>query len=213
MKTAQLIDVLGTNLEPVGRGQLTRTIIIALGVGLIAAATAIVLAFGIRTDLPQPRPTAFLLVKLAFVLAVLVPASSYLLQLAHPGGEYTVRFAVVALPFIVISVLAAINLSLAPNSHWQMVLMGQEWQKCLVSIPLLAVVPFAAIVWAVRRGAPTDLTRAGAVAGLVAGAVGATAYALHGTGDALPYIALWYGGTLALCALAGAVLGPRLLRW
>jgi hypothetical protein len=213
MKTAQLIDLLGANLEPVDRGQLQRSLMISLGVGLTVAAAAVVLAFGIRTDLPQPKPVMFLLLKLIFILAVLVQASFYLLKLARPGGEYTVHFAVVALPFIIIAVLAAINLSLAPTSHWQMVFMGQEWRKCLVIIPLLAVVPFAAIVWAVRSGAPTDLTRAGAVAGLVAGGVSATAYALHGTGDALPYIALWYSGTLALCTLAGAVLGPRVLRW
>lgn len=38
-------------------------------------------------------------------------------------------------------------------------------------------------------------------------------YTLHCTDDSLPFIAMWYGGTIALCALAGAVLSPRLLRW
>ena len=27
------------------------------------------------------------------------------------------------------------------------------------------------------------------------------------------FVALWYGGTIAFCTLAGALLGPRLLRW
>jgi len=65
----------------------------------------------------------------------------------------------------------------------------------------------------VRQAAPTDLARAGALAGLVAGGVSATAYALHCTDDSLPFVALWYGGTIALCTIAGAALGPRLLRW
>jgi len=116
---------------------------------------------------------------------------------------------VLSFPFIAIFALAVINLLITP----QAMLIGPEWWKCLISIPILAVLPFAVIVWAVRRGAPTDLMRTGSVAGLVAGGIGATAYALHGTGDALPYIALWYGSTLALCALAGALLGPRLLHW
>lgn len=38
------------------------------------------------------------------------------------------------------------------------------------------------------------------------------AYALHCTEDSLPFVAVWCGGTIALCALAGAALGPRLLR-
>jgi hypothetical protein len=73
--------------------------------------------------------------------------------------------------------------------------------------------PNAAIVWAVRQSAPTNLVRAGAFAGLAAGGVSAAGYALHCTDDSLPFVALWYGGTIALCTLAGAMLGPRLLRW
>src|SRR5260370_1427946 len=65
----------------------------------------------------------------------------------------------------------------------------------------------------VRRAAPTNLARTGAFAGLIAGGVSAMAYALHCTDDSLPFVAVWYGGTIVLCTLAGAALGPRLLRW
>jgi uncharacterized membrane protein YfcA len=61
------------------------------------------------------------------------------------------------------------------------------------------------------RGA--DLKRTGAMAGLVAGALGATAYAFHCGDDSIPFIAIWYGAMVALCAFIGALLGPRLLRW
>jgi hypothetical protein len=105
------------------------------------------------------------------------------------------------------------SLALSPSSHWTKLVLGDQWVECLLSIPIIAVVPFAATVWAVRQTAPTDLTRAGAVAGLVAGTVGAIGYALHCTDDSLPFIAIWYGGTIALCTFAGAKLGPRLLRW
>ena len=91
--------------------------------------------------------------------------------------------------------------------------MGESLLQCLLSIPILAVVPFAVIVWAVRNAAPTNLLRTGALAGLVAGGIGAMAYALHCPNDSLPFVAFWYGGTIVLCTLAGAALGPRLLRW
>jgi hypothetical protein len=61
--------------------------------------------------------------------------------------------------------------------------------------------------------APTDLRRTGACAGLVAGSISAAGYALHCVDDSMPFVAFWYGGTIALCTLAGAMLGPRLLRW
>jgi hypothetical protein len=64
-----------------------------------------------------------------------------------------------------------------------------------------------------EKGAPTNLVRAGAFAGLIAGGVSAMAYALHCTDDSLPFIAVWYGGTIVLCTLAGAALRPRPLRW
>lgn len=90
---------------------------------------------------------------------------------------------------------------------------GLALLECLLSIPTIAIVPFALTMWAVRQAAPTDLRRAGAFAGLVASGISAVAYALHCTDDSLPFVALWYGGTIVVCTLAGAALGPRLLRW
>ena len=80
-------------------------------------------------------------------------------------------------------------------------------------IPLFATVPFILLIWALRKGAPTNLKRTGAIAGLVAGALGAMAYAFHCPDDFLPFLAIWYGGLIALCAFVGSRLGPRLLRW
>jgi hypothetical protein len=90
---------------------------------------------------------------------------------------------------------------------------GPQWTACLICIPLFAIAPFAALVWALRRGAPTGLARTGAIAGLLAGALGAAIFAFHSPGSAIPFMILWYGGPIVLCALAGAILGPRLLRW
>jgi hypothetical protein len=88
-----------------------------------------------------------------------------------------------------------------------------NWATCLFCIPLFAAIPFVALIWVLRKGAPTDLKRTGAIAGLVAGALGATAYAFHCGDDSMPFIAIWYGAMVALCAFIGALLGPRLLRW
>jgi hypothetical protein len=133
--------------------------------------------------------------------------------LARPGGKRNIPSFLVAIPFLIIMFLAAISLGFAPGSHWDRMIKGDQWLECLVSIPIIAIVPFAICIWAVRRAAPTDLTRTGAFAGLIAGGVSAMAYALHCTDDSLPFVAVWYGGTIVLCTLAGAILGPRLLRW
>src|SRR5258705_13005167 len=92
-------------------------------------------------------------------------------------------------------------------------IVGDDWLECLLSIPIIAIVPFAVSIWAVRKGAPTNLVRAGAFAGLIAGGVSAIGYALHCTDDSLPFISVWYGGTIVLCTLAGAGIGPPVLGW
>src|SRR5258708_34434406 len=106
-------------------------------------------------------------------------------------------------------VLAAVNLAFAPSAAWERMIVGDQWLECLLSIPIIAIAPFALITWAVRRMAPTDLRRPGALVGLTAGSVSAAAYALHCVDDSLPFVALWYGGTILFVTLGGACRGPR----
>ena len=213
MKTDDLVAVLSTNVEPIRRGLVGRTISIAVAGGAAVALGLVFAVLGLRADLTTIRATIFMLLKIAFALAVIGVAMRYLLRLARPGAERGLSPLTIAVPFAAIALLGAISLGFAPSSHWNRMILGDEWLECLLSIPIIAIVPFAVIIFAVRRAAPTDLVRTGAVAGLVAGGVSAVAYALHCTDDSLPFVAVWYGATIVLCTLAGAALGPRLLRW
>lgn len=213
MKTDDLITMLSSNVEPVDRRQVMRTIGIAVAVAAVVPLGAMLLLFGIRPDLKATSALAFFLVKLAFTIALIVPASVYLIKLARPGGGPNTPVAVVAAPFGAVMLLAAVSLAFAPTSYWNNMILGDRWLECLLSIPIIAIVPFAVIVWALRRMAPTDLVLTGALAGLLAGGVSAAGYALHCVDDSLPFVAAWYGGTIAICTVAGATLGPRLLRW
>lgn len=213
MKTEDLISALSTGVEPVERGAVNRSVSVALAVGALAAICAVLVGLGVRADLTTPRAVIFLALKLAFTLGTVGAASVYLTRLARPGGERRISIGLAAVPFAAIMLLAVVSLGQAPSSHWDRMMMGDQWLECLLSIPVIAVAPFAVIIWAVRKAAPTHLVRAGAFSGLVAGGVSAVAYALHCTDDSLPFVALWYGGTIVLCTLAGAVLGPKLLRW
>jgi hypothetical protein len=213
MKTDDLIAMLSTNVEPVDRRQVERTVPAAIAIAAMIALGAMLFLFGVRADLHARAALGFLLLKLAFTMALIVLASIYLFRLARPGGERKFPMAFVAAPFVAIMLLAAISLASAPMSYWDEMIVGDRWLECLLSIPVIAIVPFAVIIWALRRMAPTDLARVGALGGLIAGAVSAAGYALHCSDDSLPFVALWYGGTLAICTVAGVLLAPRLLRW
>jgi hypothetical protein len=213
MKTEELVTFLSTNLEPVDRSAVVRRLCLAVAGGIVVALGIAFFGLGFRSDFATTRTLIFLAVKLAFAIGIVGLAIVYLTRLARPGGERKVSPFLIISPFLAIVFLAAISLGAAPRAHWDRMIVGDQWLECLLSIPIIAIVPFAGSIWAVRKGAPTNLVRAGAFAGLVAGGISAMAYALHCTDDSLPFIAVWYGGTIVLCTLAGAALGPRLLRW
>lgn len=213
MKTEDLISMLSNNVEAVDHRQVGRDIVLAVVAGTAIAVAIVFLVFGPRTDLSTAGSYFAALFKVASTFIILVPASIYLIRLTRPGGERKSSGALIALPFIAVMLLCALSLAFAPTSHWKGAVLGSEALECVISIPLIAIVPFAMIVWAVRQMAPTDLARTGAFAGLVAGCLSAVGYALHCANDSVPFFALWYGGTIALCTYAGWKLGPRLLRW
>jgi hypothetical protein len=215
MNTDRLIDMLSTNLEPVKGGQLWRTLVWALVVGLVAAFVAMLATVGVRSDFYSETHRIFMALKLLFTLSLIGTGAVFLIRSMSPGRGSRKLFLLVLVPFLVAGSagLVALVLAAARSESCTMMMMGMRWQTCLLCIPLFAIIPFAALIWALRHGAPTNLMRAGAIAGLVAGALGATAYAFNCGDDSLPFIAIWYGGSIALCTLVGAMLGPKLLRW
>jgi hypothetical protein len=213
MKTDQLIDMLSTNVEPVKSGQVWKPLIWALAIGGAASFCVMLATVGLRTDAAGGIHVGFLALKLLFMLSVIGTGTALLMKLIRPGQEARKLFRFLFLPFLVAGFAGIIALALEPSAAWHPMILGTEWVTCLYCIPLFAIVPFALLIWALRKGAPTNLKRTGAIAGLVAGALGATAYAFHCADDSLPFIAVWYGAMVLLCAWIGARLGPRLLRW
>jgi hypothetical protein len=213
MKTDQLIDMLSTNVEPVKHGQLGKTLAWALVIGGAASFCVMLATVGLRSEAAGGIHIGFLALKLLFMLSVIGTGTALLMKLIRPGQEVRKLFGFLFLPFVVAGLIGIVALALQPSAAWDRMILGTEWVSCLICIPLFAIVPFALLIWALRKGAPTNLKRTGAIAGLVAGALGATAYAFHCSDDSLPFVAIWYGAMVVLCAWIGARLGPRVLRW
>jgi hypothetical protein len=213
MKTDQLINMLGTNLEPVKGGELRNGLMIALTVGAAAASCLMLAIFGLPAaalggDYLGPK-----VLVLAFTLGLIFVGASFLIGSARPGEPSRKPLILISVLFFALISAGAVALVLARPAAWSGMIFGPQWAACLICIPLFAVAPFASLIWALRKGAPTNLMRTGAIAGLVAGALGAAVFAFHHPGGSIAFIALWYGGSILLCALVGAILGSRLLRW
>jgi hypothetical protein len=213
MKTDELIEVLATNLEPIKGGELRNTVMIALAVGAAAAFCLVLAMFGLPAASPGGEFSLLKILALAFTLGLVAAGASLLIKSARPGEPGRKLLVLMGLLFVAIFVAALVTLVLTHPAAWGGMVFGPQWAACLVCIPLFAVAPFASLVWALRRGAPTSLVRTGAIAGLVAGAMGAAVFAIHQSGGSIPFIAFWYGGPILVCAVVGALLGPRLLRW
>lgn len=213
MKTDQLIDMLSANVEPVKRGQLGKTLAWALVIGGASSFCVMLATVGLRTEAVGGFHIGFLALKVLFMLSLIAIGTALLVKLIRPGQDGRKLFRLIVLPFLAVGVTGIVALALQPSAAWDRMILGTEWVSCLFCIPLFAIAPFALLIWALRKGAPTDLKRTGAIAGLVAGALGATAYAFHCADDSLPFMAIWYGAMVVFCAWIGARLGPRLLRW
>jgi len=213
MTTDQLISLLAADLKPVDRWRILRAVIVALAIGTAAAFGVMLLIFGARAEMPGVRNPDFLVIKLLFAFTVVATGTIFLPRLARPGAETRSSPALIFTPFAAIAAATAVVLGSTHFSSWIGLIVGKDSLTCLLSIPLLAVLPFTALIWALSIGAPTDETRAGEIAGLVAGGLGAFVCAFPCADGSLPSIALWYGLPIGICAIFGAMLGPSLLRW
>ena len=80
-------------------------------------------------------------------------------------------------------------------------------------MPAFGFLPLVLALWALRQGAPSRPALTGFLCGLLAGGLGAAAYAANCPDDSPFFVATWYPVGILGLGLVGAVAGHRLLRW
>lgn len=208
-----LIDALASAVEPVSPDAAPRQIAQALLIGGGIALVGVAAFFGIQPGLGTFAHGAPLLVKSAYALSLAGIAVSLTLVMARPGAWSRHGWRWVAAPVVGLALLALIELSRAPMGHWPNMVMGDSWAQCPWRIAVLSVPVFIGLCIVIRGQAPTDLRASGAAAGLLSGAVAATAYALACPESSAAFILVWYSAGIALSTALGALVGPRILRW
>lgn len=213
MKTDDLVVLLATGAGSVPRHTAARRYGAAVAVGAIAATLLMLALLGVRPDLAEASRLPMFWVKIGYVAALGAAGLLAVLRLSQPGARLGRVPAMLAVPVVAMWVLAAMVLAGAEPALRADLVLGTTWTKCSSLIALLSVPAFVATLGAMRGLAPTRPALAGAVAGLLSGTVGALVYCLHCPESAAPFIGSWYLLGMLIPTAAGAVLGPRLLRW
>lgn len=213
MKTEALIEALGRGPIAVDTQAPARRFGIAIGAGVAVSLAAMLALLGPRPDLAAAASEPMFWMKLAIpaVLAWAMLAASA--RLSRPGGSAKVAWLAMAALLFAVETAAVLFVALAPAAERLPMVAGRTAWPCVASIALLALPILAATVLGMRALAPTRLRAAGLAAGLVAGALAATVYALHCDESTLPFFAAWYVLGMAIPGALAALAGPRMLRW
>jgi hypothetical protein len=216
MDTQSLIDQLATELTPVKPIRPRNGVALAL-VATFVAALGVIAVFGARDDIMAGTPDPIVLIR-AMLLVLLGLATSFAVNNAarpavgqsHNGWVWALAAALVV-PVAAIALFIYHRVTALPFAPGD--LDFHYGGYCLgISMASAALIGTVQTLW-LRRGAPTDVHRAGWLVGLTAGGFGTFAYSLHCPSNSVFYIGMFYCLAVALCAVLGRLIVPRLIAW
>jgi hypothetical protein len=211
MKTEHLVEALVAD-RAAGRKPISAALGAALALGGVASLVLFLVDLGVRADIRPALATWRFDLKVAMMVVALILAFGLCLDCARPDASRRPMRRL--LPLAALAVMAIVlELSVVPTVAWSTRLVGSNSLVCLSAIPLLSIAPLAAVLAILRRGAPASPAVAGAAAGVLAAASGATLYAFHCFDDSPLFVVTWYSLATVPVVLAGALIGRRMLRW
>lgn len=210
MRTEDLIDALSRDARAPAVSLAGR-----LGLHLAGGCTvALVLFFvilGPRPDFQSAIATPWYPLKIALLAITAALAFPLVEAMSRPGAPRPWRWLFAIAGLLAVSVIA--DVVVLGHSGASMRMIGKNALYCLSIIQIFALGPLVAVLAAIRAGAPTEASKAGAAAGLLSGAIGGVLYGLYCPDDSPLFVALWYSLAIGITAFAGAVAGRWALRW
>jgi len=212
MKTDDLITALAADAQSVSM-PIGRALALAVAGGAVGAAILFAIMLGMRPDVATAVTSLRFLFKFVVTLSLLASALGLVWNLARPGAIPVGWLLALAGVPALLAIGSVAEMLTVPPADWGQRLTGHNSFMCLILIPTLSAIPFAALLLTLRQGAPSHPMLTGAVAGLVAAGIGATLYASHCPDDSPFFVATWYVIASAFMAMLGAAIGEHFLRW
>jgi hypothetical protein len=212
MKTDELINALVQDAHRTQRS-IAALVLSATLLGGLVSGVLFALVLGVRPDLADAMETWRFLFKFGLCVICLTCTWFACVEMARPEARLHNVVGWLAIAPMLLAVAVSYELVSVPSAYWYDRAAGNYARVCMIAIPLLSIVPLAALLMALRQGAPRVPASAGAICGLLAGSSAAAIYATHCPDDSPLFVGLWYTLAVGLVTLSGALAGRRLLRW
>ena len=214
MRTDELINTLvADHAAQPGPKPVAYGLVMAIIGGVAISAALFSIMLGVRPDIVSALGTWRFGLKIGDNLVLAIAAAWVALRLSSPTTTPLSAMRALLVPALLLLGAVVYELVTIPASAWPSRAIGVNGVMCLASIISLSIVPLGAVVYALRQGAPTSPAVMGAVVGLLAGALGATVFAMHCTNDSPLFVAIWYALAIDLMSMFGLVVGRHALRW
>lgn len=169
---------------------------------------------GVRPDVMTAMRNPLFDLKFIVTLALAAVAVAISLRLSRPEASLGRWAWLLAIPVGLLGIGMMGEMMMMPHrAPMTTRLIGSNSRVCLTAIPLLSLPLLSAVLFALRRGAPTRPAVAGAFAGLASAGLAATLYAAHCTDDSPMFVATWYTIAAGIVAAIGAFAGSRVLKF
>jgi hypothetical protein len=167
---------------------------------------------GVRPDLLAAGmpPTVM---KLALGAVLITAAFTAAVKLSRPDQPSRAAVWLLVMVPALAALCVAAELFTSGADNWSTRILGHSFWACLTIVPLLAMVPLAGALHALRNGAPVHPETVGGLAGVGSAGVAILAYGLFCTEDSALFIATWYVLASVIAGLVGALAGRFALRW
>ena len=217
MKMTQFnMDALVDDLTPVRVIKRRDNLLLVAGATFIAS-VIVAMSFGMRGDIMAGNPHPIVIIRASLLLLLGLATTLAVAAAARPSigksqnGWMWALAAAAVLPFAAICKFIYLY---AAGQPLDLFMLDFEFgPRCLMISSLSALWIGSFMTWWLRRAAPIGLNRAGWLVGIAAGSFGTLSYSIYCNSVSIFYIGLWYSLAVMICAVAGRLIVPRLIRW
>jgi hypothetical protein len=213
MNTDKLIQILASDPLRDSHPTFKRQLLLSIGFGGGISFFMMATILKIRPDLMFAATQPFFWLKIGFALSLLGVGLYEATKTAFPGNPTSNLYWKVSIPILVVW-FAAFWTATNPSSPQTIDLVkGSTWQVCSLLIAFLSIPIFILIFYVLKDMACVKPRLTGFMAGLFSGGLAASIYSLHCPELSPVFLGIWYLLGMMIPAIAGALLGGKILRW